>query len=433
MDDLVSTAWLAENSGSADLAIVDSSWFMPATRARAAARNISPRISPARASSTSTRSPTRANPAPHMLPSAADFGAAMEKLGVGQRRPHRRLRQQPDPDRRARLVHVPPFRRADRSRSSTAASRSGSRKAARPKAANPPAAGALRSGRASRRGRDASGRSIPASACRWSMPAAVPASKARRQTRARASPRATSPARATCLFPTSTMRTERSSRPTKSGSCSSRPASNPEKPFVASCGSGVTANSLIFAARTAREPRHAAVRRKLERMGRRSGDAQGARTRLAAEQLGEAGETLADCLGDHVDGGRMRLEALARETPTTASRPAARFADHALRTGVEAGVARRRWRTRSLRTPPHRRTGRRRSARAGAARAAARQCARQARRPRQALRQQLRSKGSGSCRAASARMVKKVVNARLKPPGSRRCRAGSSRAAGSSR
>ena len=30
MDDLVSTAWLAQNLGQPDLTIVDSSWFMPA-------------------------------------------------------------------------------------------------------------------------------------------------------------------------------------------------------------------------------------------------------------------------------------------------------------------------------------------------------------------------------------------------------------------
>ena len=50
---------------------------------------------------------------------------------------------------------------------------------------------------------------------------------------------------------------------------------DPARPFVASCGSGVTANSLIFAAHLLGNDETQALRRQLERMGRRSGDAEG--------------------------------------------------------------------------------------------------------------------------------------------------------------
>ena len=46
--------------------------------------NSTPPTSPARASSISRRCPTRDHPAPHMLPGAAAFGAAMAALGVGR-------------------------------------------------------------------------------------------------------------------------------------------------------------------------------------------------------------------------------------------------------------------------------------------------------------------------------------------------------------
>ena len=204
--------------------MVDSSWHMPATGRSGREEYLQSHIPGARFLDIDAVADTT-NPAPHMLPSAEEFGDAMREAGRRPRRSHRRLRQQSDAERRARLVHVPPFRAPSGSRSSTAASRSGWLRAARPKAGSP--ARVRRSFDAverRRRGGQQAARSRTASALRWSMHAAGPGLKARRQTRARASPRAISPERATCLFRSSTIRTARSSRARKSGSCSSMPA-----------------------------------------------------------------------------------------------------------------------------------------------------------------------------------------------------------------
>ncbi len=56
------------------------------------------------------------------------------------------------------------------------------------------------------------------------------------------------PAPATCLSRRSTARTGGSSRWKRSGDLFDEAGVDPAQPFVASCGSGVTANSLIFAA-----------------------------------------------------------------------------------------------------------------------------------------------------------------------------------------
>jgi thiosulfate/3-mercaptopyruvate sulfurtransferase len=82
MDALVSTAWLAEHLGAPDLTIVDASWHMPASnrdgRAEFAAAHI-----PGAVFFDIEALSDRANPTPHMLPAADAFGAAMEQLGVG--------------------------------------------------------------------------------------------------------------------------------------------------------------------------------------------------------------------------------------------------------------------------------------------------------------------------------------------------------------
>jgi thiosulfate/3-mercaptopyruvate sulfurtransferase len=83
MDDLVSTAWLAENLGQRDLTIIDSSWFMPALGRDARKEYLAAHIPGARFLDIDEVADT-SNSAPHMLPGAADFGAAMEKLGVGK-------------------------------------------------------------------------------------------------------------------------------------------------------------------------------------------------------------------------------------------------------------------------------------------------------------------------------------------------------------
>jgi len=81
MDSLVSTDWLAEHLGEPDLTVVDSSWFMPSSGRRGRVEYLQEHIPGARFLDIDELS-DHSNPAPHMLPSAADFDAAMERLGV---------------------------------------------------------------------------------------------------------------------------------------------------------------------------------------------------------------------------------------------------------------------------------------------------------------------------------------------------------------
>ena len=83
MDDLVSTAWLAQQLGAGDLSILDASLFMPADERDPAAEFAAGHIPGARRFDIEALSDP-AHPAPHMLPSAATFGAAMAALGVGR-------------------------------------------------------------------------------------------------------------------------------------------------------------------------------------------------------------------------------------------------------------------------------------------------------------------------------------------------------------
>jgi thiosulfate/3-mercaptopyruvate sulfurtransferase len=83
MDSLVSTQWLADHLGEPDLAIVDASWFMPSLGRDGHAEYLAAHIPGARFLDIDAVS-DRANPVPHMLPSAGDFGAAMAALGVGR-------------------------------------------------------------------------------------------------------------------------------------------------------------------------------------------------------------------------------------------------------------------------------------------------------------------------------------------------------------
>lgn len=82
MDDLVSTEWLAGQLGAEDLAIIDSSFFLPSDNRDAAAEFASGHIPNARFLDIS-KVADQSNPAPHMLPSAEEFAAAMTALGVG--------------------------------------------------------------------------------------------------------------------------------------------------------------------------------------------------------------------------------------------------------------------------------------------------------------------------------------------------------------
>lgn len=81
MDSLVSTDWLAEHLGEPDLVVVDSSWHMPASGRSGRDEYLKSHVPGARFLDIDEVA-DKSNPAPHMMPSAADFSAAMEKLGV---------------------------------------------------------------------------------------------------------------------------------------------------------------------------------------------------------------------------------------------------------------------------------------------------------------------------------------------------------------
>jgi thiosulfate/3-mercaptopyruvate sulfurtransferase len=83
MESLVSTEWLAQHLGEPGLTIVDSSWHMPASGRSGRDEYLEAHIPAARFLDIDEVS-DRSNPAPHMLPSAEQFGAAMEKLGIGR-------------------------------------------------------------------------------------------------------------------------------------------------------------------------------------------------------------------------------------------------------------------------------------------------------------------------------------------------------------
>ena len=81
MESLVSTEWLAAKLGSDDLRIVDCSWHMPAA-GRSGRLEYERAHIPGAAFLDIDAVADRDDPAPHMLPSAKDFGAAMGRLGI---------------------------------------------------------------------------------------------------------------------------------------------------------------------------------------------------------------------------------------------------------------------------------------------------------------------------------------------------------------
>lgn len=83
MDSLVSTQWLANNLGEADVVSVDASAFLPTDRRDPNAEFLAAHIPGARFLDINAVA-DKSNPAPHMLPPAADFAAAMSELGVGR-------------------------------------------------------------------------------------------------------------------------------------------------------------------------------------------------------------------------------------------------------------------------------------------------------------------------------------------------------------
>jgi thiosulfate/3-mercaptopyruvate sulfurtransferase len=83
MDPLVSTDWLAQHLGEPDLVVVDATWHMPASGRSGRDEYLAAHIPGARFLDIDELSDAQ-NPAPHMLPSAEEFGAAMERLGIGR-------------------------------------------------------------------------------------------------------------------------------------------------------------------------------------------------------------------------------------------------------------------------------------------------------------------------------------------------------------
>jgi thiosulfate/3-mercaptopyruvate sulfurtransferase len=82
MDSLVSTEWLGARLGEPGLVVVDASWFMPASGRNGREEYLAAHIPGARFLDIDEVS-DRSNPVPHMLPDARAFGAAMERLGIG--------------------------------------------------------------------------------------------------------------------------------------------------------------------------------------------------------------------------------------------------------------------------------------------------------------------------------------------------------------
>jgi thiosulfate/3-mercaptopyruvate sulfurtransferase len=83
VDSLVSTEWLAQRLGENDLVPVDCSWFMPSSGRSGRDEYLEAHIPGARFLDIDAVS-DRSHPAPHMLPSAGEFGRAMEQLGIGR-------------------------------------------------------------------------------------------------------------------------------------------------------------------------------------------------------------------------------------------------------------------------------------------------------------------------------------------------------------
>lgn len=82
MESLVSTSWLADRLGDPGLTVVDSSWHMPASGRSGRDEYLQAHIPGARFLNIDEVS-DHSNPSPHMLPTGEEFGDAMGKLGIG--------------------------------------------------------------------------------------------------------------------------------------------------------------------------------------------------------------------------------------------------------------------------------------------------------------------------------------------------------------
>lgn len=83
MDELVTTKWLAERLGEPGLSIVDASAHLPGSGRDGPAEFLEAHI-PGAVFLDIDRVSDHDHPAPHMLPSPREFGAAMAALGVGR-------------------------------------------------------------------------------------------------------------------------------------------------------------------------------------------------------------------------------------------------------------------------------------------------------------------------------------------------------------
>lgn len=82
MESLVSTQWLADHLGEPGLTIIDSSWHMPASGRNGREEYLQAHIPGARFLDIDEVS-DGSNPAPHMLLPAAEFRRMMERAGIG--------------------------------------------------------------------------------------------------------------------------------------------------------------------------------------------------------------------------------------------------------------------------------------------------------------------------------------------------------------
>jgi thiosulfate/3-mercaptopyruvate sulfurtransferase len=83
MESLVSTEWLAEHLGEPGLSVVDASWHMPASGRNGREEYLQAHIPGAHFLDIDEVRDWQ-DPAPHMLPTAEEFGRAMERLGIGR-------------------------------------------------------------------------------------------------------------------------------------------------------------------------------------------------------------------------------------------------------------------------------------------------------------------------------------------------------------
>jgi thiosulfate/3-mercaptopyruvate sulfurtransferase len=82
MDSLVTTDWLARELGHPELVVIDASWFMPSSGRSGHNEYLKAHIPGARFLDIDQLS-DHSHSAPHMLPGAVEFSRAMEELGVG--------------------------------------------------------------------------------------------------------------------------------------------------------------------------------------------------------------------------------------------------------------------------------------------------------------------------------------------------------------